>query len=65
MPTVIRTAIFARMFLAVFSHFRLNQNENGEIEVEDFLRFIDSCKNTSAASVPKNFFVSIDVISVR
>lgn len=45
-------------------YFRLNQNENGDIEVEDFLRFIDSCKDTSAASVPKKFFVSIKLNSV-
>lgn len=45
-------------------YFRLNQNENGEIEVEDFLKFIDNCKDTSAASIPKTFFVSIDLNSL-
>lgn len=40
-----------------FHSFRLYRNEQGEIDVQDFLRFVDNLNHKAAAIQPANLYV--------
>lgn len=46
-------------FMPIFFAYRLKKNENGEIEVDDFLAFIDRKRFQGAFLQPMNLDVSV------